>query len=413
MDDHNKYKSSNTKLLYVGEGDRSPDQIDEFLEMKEGKLDITAVQKPKRAIDILEKEDFDVIVNITEDMTGPVDKERELKKSEERYRRLFETAQDGMLILDAETGKIKDANPYIQDLLGYSKEELVGKELWEIGTFKNVVENRERFEDLVEKGYIRYEDLPLKTKDGERAPVEFVSNTYEAGGEKVVQCNIRDISERKEAEEREEFLHSLLRHDVQNKIQLVNGYLRLLEEDVDLPGEAKEYIEKAKRATKAGDKIIKKVRKLREIEQEEEIKEIEIDSILGQILSENKDQLEKEGMDIEVKISGCKVKGGPLLEEAISNLIENSILHSDCDKIKIRAECDSECVVIVEDDGKGIPDEAKEKIFDRGFKSGKNTGSGLGMYLVKEIVESYGGTVEVKDSELGGARFDVKLILED
>ncbi|MFW5952935.1 MAG: ATP-binding protein, partial [Candidatus Natronoplasma sp.] len=117
---------------------------------------------------------------------------------------------------------------------------------------------------------------------------------------------------------------------------------------------------------------------------------------------------------IEVQTSGCKVKGGTLLQEMISNLVENSIKHSDCDKIRIQAECEEdECVVTVEDDGKGISDDVKEKIFDRGFKEGENAGSGLGMYLVKEIVDSYGGNVRVKDSELGGARFDVKLMLED
>ncbi|MFW6064919.1 MAG: sensor histidine kinase, partial [Candidatus Natronoplasma sp.] len=120
--------------------------------------------------------------------------------------------------------------------------------------------------------------------------------------------------------------------------------------------------------------------------------------------------LEKEGIDIEVQTSGCKVKGGTLLQEMISNLVENSIKHSDCDKIRIKSECEGdECIVTVEDDGKGISDEVKEKIFDRGFTKGENAGSGLGMYLVKEIVGSYGGRVEVKDSELGGARFDVRL----
>ncbi len=127
--------------------------------------------------------------------------EEAFERSEDRYRRLFETAHDGMLILNAETGKIKDANPYIQELTGYSKEELVGRELWEIGTFRHIVKNKERFEELVEGGFIRYEDLPLETKKGEEAPVEFVSNTYQVGGEKVVQCNIRDISERKKREE--------------------------------------------------------------------------------------------------------------------------------------------------------------------------------------------------------------------
>ncbi|MFP4186152.1 MAG: PAS domain S-box protein [Thermoplasmata archaeon] len=142
-----------------------------------------------------EEGDLQGVVEVTLEITAMKEKEKRLEASEERYRRLFETAQDGMLILNAESGKIKDANPYIQDLIGYSKEELVGRKLWEIGTFKSVVENRERFQELVEEGYIRYEDLPLETKGGEEAPVEFVSNTYEAGGEEVVQCNIRDVSE--------------------------------------------------------------------------------------------------------------------------------------------------------------------------------------------------------------------------
>ncbi|MFP4001279.1 MAG: PAS domain S-box protein, partial [Thermoplasmata archaeon] len=141
-----------------------------------------------------EEGDLQGVVEVTLEITAMKEKEKRLEASEERYRRLFETAQDGMLILNAESGKIKDANPYIQELIGYSKEELVGRELWEIGTFKSVVENRERFQELVEEGYIRYEDLPLETKGGEEAPVEFVSNTYEAGGEEVVQCNIRDVS---------------------------------------------------------------------------------------------------------------------------------------------------------------------------------------------------------------------------
>ncbi|MEF8836091.1 MAG: PAS domain-containing sensor histidine kinase, partial [Candidatus Thermoplasmatota archaeon] len=221
---------------------------------------------------------------------------------------------------------------------------------------------------------------------------------------------IRDISERKEAKKREEFLHSLLRHDVQNKTQVVKGYLELLEEDEDLSDDALGYLQESKKAINVSDEIIEKVRKLKQIKQEDEISEVEIDSLIDQILNEHKDQAEKEGIDIEVKTSGCKVEGGTLLEETVSNLVENSILHSDCDKIRIRDEYEGdECVVTVEDDGKGIPDDVKEKIFERGYKQGENAGSGLGMYLVKEIVESYGGSVEVKDSDLDGARFDVRL----
>ena len=123
-----------------------------------------------------------------------------LQFSELRYRRLFETAQDGILILDATSGKIEDVNPFLKDLLGYSQSELVGRELWEIGVFNDIVNSKSAFLELQRKGYIRYKDLPLQTKDGRVIDVEFVSNSYMVDGQKVIQCNIRDITDRKKAE---------------------------------------------------------------------------------------------------------------------------------------------------------------------------------------------------------------------
>ena len=125
---------------------------------------------------------------------------RALKKSEVRYRRLFETAQDAILIVDTDSRKIIDANPYVINLLGYSLEELVGTELWEIGLFRDIEESKAAFDRLQRDGYIRYEDLPLETKEGKRAEVEFVSNTYDVDGQNIIQCNIRDITDRKSAE---------------------------------------------------------------------------------------------------------------------------------------------------------------------------------------------------------------------
>jgi PAS domain S-box-containing protein len=123
-----------------------------------------------------------------------------LNQSELRYRRLFETAQDGILILDYKTGEIEDVNPFLLDLLGYEKADLVGKVLWEIGAIVDKKPAIVAFEVLKEKGYIRYEDLPLKTKQGRLINVEFVSNAYDVGLDRVIQCNIRDISIRKSAE---------------------------------------------------------------------------------------------------------------------------------------------------------------------------------------------------------------------
>ena len=123
--------------------------------------------------------------------------ELSLKDSELRYRRLFEASQDGILILDARTGMIEDVNPYLIKMLGYSREEFVKKRLWEVGAFKDIKASKEAFETLQENEYIRYENLPLKTKDGRLIQVEFISNVYLAGNEKVVQCNIRENTEHK------------------------------------------------------------------------------------------------------------------------------------------------------------------------------------------------------------------------
>jgi PAS domain S-box-containing protein len=124
-----------------------------------------------------------------------------LQASEVRYRRLFETAQDGILIIDADTGDIVDVNPFLVDLLGYSHKEFIGKKLWEIGAFKDIEDSKAAFKELQNKEYIRYENLPLETKEGHKINVEFVSNVYRVNHTNVIQCNIRDITKRKLAEE--------------------------------------------------------------------------------------------------------------------------------------------------------------------------------------------------------------------
>jgi PAS domain S-box-containing protein len=125
----------------------------------------------------------------------------ELITSEARYRRLFEAARDGIIILDADTGMIVDVNPFLIELLGFSHEMFLGKHIWNIGLFKDIAANKDHFLELVKKEYIKYEGLPLETSNGQKINVEFVSYLYNVGHLKVIQCNIRDITERKQAEE--------------------------------------------------------------------------------------------------------------------------------------------------------------------------------------------------------------------
>ncbi|PTD93884.1 hypothetical protein C9439_05435 [archaeon SCG-AAA382B04] len=221
--------------------------------------------------------------------------------------------------------------------------------------------------------------------------------------------HVSEALERIRAEEKKDFLHSLLRHDIKNKSQIVKGYLELLKEETE---ENKEYVDKALEATKESEDIIEEIRTLREVEREEELEEIELKPVVREVLDENRGRAKENGFKL---IENCptgnfKVKAGELLKRLFSNLIGNAIKHSDGNKIRISdEEKDQEVICSVEDDGKGIPDEKKKKVFEKGYKDKKTGDSGLGLYLAKEITENYGGKIEAKDSELGGARFNVYL----
>jgi len=137
---------------------------------------------------------------IIEDITLRKLAEKKLTDSELRYRRFFEAARDGILILDAETGMVVDVNQFLIEMLGYSREQFLHKSIWDLGFFKDIIANQAGFKELQEKTYICYDDKPLETFNGLRIEVEFVSFVYQVGNNKVIQCNIRDITERKKAE---------------------------------------------------------------------------------------------------------------------------------------------------------------------------------------------------------------------
>src|SRR5664279_3774356 len=124
-----------------------------------------------------------------------------LRASEISYRRLFEAAQDGILILDSATGRVTDVNPFLVKLLGFSHDDMVGKTVGDLSPLKDLVSNQKVLEKLQKVGYVRYENLPLETWDGRKIAVEFVCNLYQAGDDQVIQCNIRDITARKRMED--------------------------------------------------------------------------------------------------------------------------------------------------------------------------------------------------------------------
>ncbi len=124
-----------------------------------------------------------------------------LKVAANSYKRLFETSRDGLLILDADTGRVTNANSFFFQLTGHTEKEIIGKKFWNIRALKGDKRFREALSELKTSEYVRFDNLSLSSKSGENFSIELKSNVYSAGGKRAVQCNIRDITERKRSEE--------------------------------------------------------------------------------------------------------------------------------------------------------------------------------------------------------------------
>ncbi|MBD3160325.1 MAG: PAS domain-containing protein, partial [Candidatus Lokiarchaeota archaeon] len=220
-----------------------------------------------------------------------------------------------------------------------------------------------------------------------------------------------DITKRKMAERRTDFLISLLRHDVLNRIQAVQGFLELLKH-TNLTDNQANIVGKALAGTKEQQDIIERVRLLRKVEEQEETTSVDIRPIIETITEQKKLQPFGKEFTIEREMpeQRISVQGGKLLKPLFSNLIENALEHSEGSKIRLSVAEDDEFITVsIEDDGKGIPAKVQREIMEARFDDEESKSSGLGLYLVKEIAEAYGGRIEIGDSELGGARVDVHL----
>jgi signal transduction histidine kinase len=218
-----------------------------------------------------------------------------------------------------------------------------------------------------------------------------------------------DVTEEKRAEERERFLHTLLRHDIANKLQGAYGYLELLKR-TGLSQKQEAYMQNLRGSIEDTIELVDKIRQLMTVDERRETTVMNLDIAIRDSIEDLSTRAEEQGIAIEYQgIPGSLVRASPLLTNAFANLIGNSISHGGCRRIRIStSQLEDGYHIAVEDDGKGIPNAVKKDLFKREVRGPESTGSGLGLLLVKRILEASGGTIELKDTE-EGTRFDIYL----
>jgi PAS domain S-box-containing protein len=359
-----------------------------------------------------------------------------LLASELQYRRLFESAKDGILILDAETGMIKDVNPFLINLLDYTKEQFIEKTIWDIGFFKDIAANYDKFKELQKKDYVRYENLPLETAKGRKINVEFVSNVYLVNGKRIIQCNIRDITESKRAEkelieskEKAESASKLkdafianISHEIRTPLNGIMGMASLIRDVFhDKINEEEEKLFNgiaisSKRIMRTVDMILNYSR-LQVGEFPFNQKKINLSLICEDLV---------RGYSVAAKFKSLELNFRNIcgnielfadeytINMAISNLVDNAIKYTNQGTIDVilHRGINNDIILDVKDTGIGISKEFLENMFEPYLQEQMGylreyEGAGLGLSIVKKImnINNFALTVESKKGE--GSTFTI------
>jgi two-component system CheB/CheR fusion protein len=386
-----------------------------------------------------EGQETELILLAIEDVTERVEFQAALRISESRFRRLFESAKDGILIINPQTRRIVDANPFITELLGYTREELIGTELFEIGRLKDEQAGHAAFRELQEKHYIHYENLPLETKAGERREVEVVANLYREDSDEVIQCNIRDITERRRLEDdqrrlteqlreadrqKNEFL-AMLAHELRNPLAPLQNCVEILNRVGSQDALAQQARGMMERQIQHMTRLIDDLLDLSRIisgKIDLRKKRLDLAAVVKQVVEICRPTVDAAGQELTVEVlpEPLMLQADPVrVAQIVQNLLTNAIKYTDRDgRIELVVEREkSEAVLRVRDSGIGIAAEMLPRIWDLFMQvdpqsSRSRVGLGIGLTLVRNLVELHGGTTEAKSGGLGqGSEFIVRLPL--